>query len=224
LLVGTGKIGRNTCHNMVDYLGTRNITLINRTESRAAELAGEIGVGYAPLEQIADCVKAADIILVATNAEHPTLLRSYLEGHGEKLIIDLSIPCNVEKSAAELPGITLVNVDELSRIKDETLQKRTAEVPKAKVIIAEHIAEWVNWYKMRQHVPVLKAVKTKLKELHNCPVFSRVTGEPFPANDDLRTDEQIQRVINGMATKMRQNNQGGCQFIEAINEYIATTN
>jgi glutamyl-tRNA reductase len=224
LLVGTGKIGRNTCHNMVDYLGTRNITLINRTESRAAELAREIGVGYAPLEQIADCVKAADIILVATNAEHPTLLRSYLEGQGEKLIIDLSIPCNVEKSAAELPGITLVNVDELSRIKDETLQKRTAEVPKAKVIIAEHIAEWVNWYKMRQHVPVLKAVKTKLKELHNCPVFSRVTGEPFPANDDLHTDEQIQRVINGMATKMRQNNQGGCQFIEAINEYIATTN
>jgi glutamyl-tRNA reductase len=224
LLVGTGKIGRNTCHNMVDYLGTRNITLINRTESRAAELAREIGVGYAPLEQIADCVKAADIILVATNAEHPTLLRSYLEGQGEKLIIDLSIPCNVEKSAAELPGITLVNVDELSRIKDETLQKRTAEVPKAKVIIAEHIAEWVNWYKMRQHVPVLKAVKTKLKGLHNCPVFSRVTGEPFPANDDLRTDEQIQRVINGMATKMRQNNQGGCQFIEAINEYIATTN
>jgi glutamyl-tRNA reductase len=224
LLVGTGKIGRNTCHNMVDYLGTRNITLINRTESRAAALAREIGVGYAPLEQLADCVKAADIIIVATNAEHPTLLRSYLEGQGEKLIIDLSIPCNVEKSAAALPGITLVNVDELSRIKDETLQKRTAEVPKAKVIIAEHIGEWVNWYKMRQHVPVLKAVKTKLKELHNCPVFSRVTGEPFPANDDSRTDEQIQRVINGMATKMRQNNQGGCQFIEAINEYIATTN
>jgi hypothetical protein len=36
----------------------------------------------------------------------------------------------------------------------------------------------------------------------------------------MQTDEQIQRVINGMANKMRQHNQGGCQFIEAINEYI----
>jgi glutamyl-tRNA reductase len=150
------------------------------------------------------------------------LMRSWVEGSGEKLIIDLSIPCNVEKSVAELPGITLVNVDELSKIKDETLQKREAEVPKARAIIAEHIAEWMDWYKMRQHVPVLKAVKTKLKELHTCPVFSRLRGEPFPSTDDLQTDEQIQRVINGMATKMRQHNQGGCQFIEAINEYIST--
>jgi glutamyl-tRNA reductase len=218
LLIGTGKIGRNTCHNIVDYLGTRNITLINRTEERAAALAAEAGVGYAPMEEIADRVGAADIILVATNAEQPTLLRSYLEGKGDKLIIDLSIPCNVEKSAAELPGITLVGVDDLSKIKDETLQKREAEVPKAKVIISEHMAELLEWYKMRQHVPVLKAVKTKLKELHTHPMYIRLKGEPFePATD---TDEQIQRVINGMATKMRQHNKGGCHYIEAINEYI----
>lgn len=218
LLIGTGKIGRNTCHNIVDYLGARNITLINRTEERAAALAAEAGVGYAPMEEIADRVGAADIILVATNAEQPTLLRSYLEGKGDKLIIDLSIPCNVEKSAAELPGITLAGVDDLSKIKDETLQKREAEVPKAKVIISEHMAELLEWYKMRQHVPVLKAVKTKLKELHTHPMYIRLKGEPFePATD---TDEQIQRVINGMATKMRQHNKGGCHYIEAINEYI----
>jgi glutamyl-tRNA reductase len=221
LLVGTGKIGRNTCHNMVDYLGTRNITLINRTEEKAAALAAESGVSYAPLERLASEVSAAHVILVATNAEQPTLLRSYLEGQGEKLIIDLSIPCNVEKSAAELPGITLVNVDELSKIKDETLQKREAEVPRAKLIIADHIAELLEWYKMRRHVPVLKAVKTKLKELHTCPLFSRLMGEPFPSANDTNTDEQIQRVINGMATKMRQHNKGGCHYIEAINEYIA---
>jgi glutamyl-tRNA reductase len=221
LLIGTGKIGRNTCHNMVDYLGTRNITLMNRTEERAAALAAEAGVGYASMEELADRVSAAGIILVATNAEKPTLLRSYLEGKGDKLIIDLSIPCNVEKSAAELLGITLAGVDDLSKIKDETLQKREAEVPKAKVIIAEHMTELLEWYKMRQHVPVLKAVKTKLKELHTSPLYSRLKGDPLPSTTDPDPDEQIQRVINGMATKMRQHNKGGCHYIEAINEYIA---
>ena len=44
LLVGTGKIGRNTCKNMVDYLGTTNITLINRTAEKAAALANELGL------------------------------------------------------------------------------------------------------------------------------------------------------------------------------------
>lgn len=220
LLIGIGKIGRNTCRNMVDYLDTREITLINRTEERAADLAEEMGLRHAALEDLTAHIGASDIILVATNAEQPTLLRTHLEGQGEKLLIDLSIPCNIEKSASELPGITLVNVDELSRLKDETLQKREAEVPKAKAIIAGYIDEFVEWHDMRKHVPVLRAVKTKLKELHSCPIFSRLSGEPFPST--IHTDEQIQRVINGMATKMRQHNQGGCHYIEAINEYIAT--
>ena len=220
LLIGVGKIGRNTCRNMVDYLDTRNITLINRTEERASDLAEEMGLRHAPLEDMERYIGESDIILVATNAEQPTLLRAHLEGRGDKLLIDLSIPCNIEKSATGLPGITLVNVDELSRLKDETLQKREAEVPKAKVIIAEHLEEFLEWHDMRKYVPVLKAVKTKLKELHTCPIFSRLSGEPFPST--ALTDEQIQRVINGMATKMRQHNQGGCHYIEAINEYIAT--
>jgi len=219
LLIGIGKIGRNTCHNMVDYLGNNNITLINRTEDKAAELAAEVGVKSAPYSELPEQAAVADIILVATNAEQPTLLLSHLEGRGNKLIIDLSIPCNVEESAARLPGITLVNVDELSKMKDETLQRREAEVPKAKTIIAGHIAELMEWHEMRRHVPVLKAVKTKLKELHTCPIFSRLSGESFPST--THTDEQIQRVLNGMATKMRQHNQGGCHYIQAINEYIA---
>jgi len=218
LLIGIGKIGRNTCRNMVDYLGTRNITLMNRTEERAAELAAETGVGYAPLSEIGAYVSKADIILVATNAEHPTLLCSHLEGQGDKLVIDLSIPCNVEKAAAQLPGLTLINVDDLSKIKDETLQKRQAEVPKARAIIAEHIAELMDWHAMRKHVPVLKAVKTKLKELHTHPLYSRLAGDVLSVDGDM--DEQIQRVINGMATRMRQHNQGGCHYIQAINEYI----
>jgi glutamyl-tRNA reductase len=205
---------------MVDYLDTRNITLINRTEEKAALLASEMGLHHAPLEEALLHIGDSDIILVATNAETPTLLRQHLEGKGEKMLIDLSIPCNIEKTASELPGITLVNVDELSRLKDETLQKREAEVPKAMAIIAGHMQEFMEWHDMRKYVPVLRAVKSKLKEMHTCPVFSRLSGEPFPSN--IHTDEQIQRVINGMATKMRQHNQGGCHYIEAINEYIAT--
>jgi glutamyl-tRNA reductase len=219
LLVGVGKIGANTCRNMVDYLDTRQITLINRTEEKALALAAETGVGCAPLAHLPEQAAAADIILVATNADQPTILRSHLEGAGPKLIIDLSIPFNVEKSVADLPGMVLVNVDELSKMKDETLQKREAEVPKARAIIASHVAEFMEWHEMRRCVPVLKAVKTKLKELHSCPIFNRLAGDQAPA--PLPTDDQIQRVINSMATKMRQHNQGGCHYIEAINEFIA---
>lgn len=219
LLLGTGKIGRNTCKNLVDYLGTKNITLVNRTEEKASLLADELHVKAAPLESLEQQIQEADIILVATNAEEPVILTSQLRNNGEKLIIDLSIPHNVEPGAKELPQITLVNVDELSKMKDETLARRQAEVPKAKIIIAEHMADFSEWYQMRKHVPVLKAVKTKLKEIHTSPLFIPLYNHPgYKTN----ADEKIQRVINGMANKLKEQNQKGCHYIEAINEFIAT--
>jgi glutamyl-tRNA reductase len=218
LLVGTGKIGRNTCKNLVDYLDTKNITLINRSENKAFSLAKEMHLRSASYHDFKEEVENSDILIVATNAERPIITKADLVHSKEKLLIDLSIPNNIEASAKDLGHITLVNVDDLSKINDATLQKRQAEVPKAKNIVAEHIAEFMEWYEMRRHVPVLKAVKTKLNEIHRCPLFPGVATIPPPFSN---TEQNIQRVINGMASKMRRHNQRGCQYIEAINDFIA---
>ena len=215
LLLGTGKIGKSTSKNLVHYLKTRNITLINRTEEKAVELAKELGLRHAPISELQKHISDCDIILVATDAAEPTILLSHIERSSSKLILDLSIPYNVEPSIQYLPYVTVINVDELSKMRDETLAKREGEVPKAKAIIAKHIAEFIEWHEHRKHVPVLKAVKTKLKEIHNNPLF-------IPLYNSTHNEEKIQRVINGMAFKMKEQNQRGCNYIEAINEFIAT--
>jgi glutamyl-tRNA reductase len=220
LLLGTGKIGRNTCKNIVDYLGTKNITLINRTESKAAELAAALGLQYAAVETLPAHLQEADIVLVATNAATPVIFRQQLANSGQKIIIDLSIPYNVEKAVQALPNITLINVDELSKIKDATLDKRKAEVPKAKAIIQKHVQEFKDWHNMRKNVPVLKAVKTKLQAMQSCELFTGSFVVPVTTNSN--EEDKIQKVINGMAIKMRTQNQQGCHYIEAINEFIAT--
>jgi glutamyl-tRNA reductase len=214
LLLGIGKLGKNTCKNLVDYLGTKNITLINRTEEKAATLAGEFGLNHASFSDLPEQVDQADIIFVATASTEPIILSSQLEGKGNKIILDLSIPNNVAPAVKNLSNITLINVDELSKMKDETLGKREAEVPKAKAIIAEHVAEFIQWCDMRKHVPVLKAIKTKLKEIHNDP-------QVFPAYNITDAEDKIQRVINGTAFKMKEQNLCGCYYIQAINEFIA---
>ncbi|MBS1529466.1 MAG: glutamyl-tRNA reductase, partial [Bacteroidetes bacterium] len=142
LLLGTGKIGSNTCRSLVDYLGAKDITLINRTEEKAARLAEELGLKHAPYAEIDKNIAAADIILVATGSDEPSVLKRQLENTGDKLIIDLSVPAGVENGAEKLPNVTLVNVDELSKLKDETLKMREAEVPAARASIATHIAEF----------------------------------------------------------------------------------
>ena len=224
LLVGVGKIGRNTCKNLVDYLDTKNITLINRTEEKAAELAAALGLQSASIEDLPEYIKTADIILVATNSNEPTILKSHLAEGGNKIIIDLSIPYNVEKEARNLPNVTLVNVDELSKLKDETLQKREAEVPKAKLIIAEHIAEFVEWSYMRKNVPFIKAVKQKLHDMHNCELYVSAYNTYTTNTTSIApiNPVTIQKVIKNMAVKMREQHQPGCSYIEAINDFITT--
>ena len=217
LLIGIGKIGRNTCKNLVDYLPTRNITLINRSPEKASELANELNLLYSDAENLAEEIAAADIILVATNSSQPTILKKHLENKGEKLIIDLSVPFNVEKDAEQLSNVHLVNVDELSKLKDETLKMRQAEVPKAKLIINELIREFTDWCEMRKHAPMLKALKLKLKEIYTDPQYISKSSTTC----QKKLDSEIQRVLNDTAGKIKIQNQRGCQYIQAINHFIS---
>ena len=218
LLLGVGKIGCNTCKNLVDYIGTKNITLINRSPEKAVGLAGELGLKFSTLEALDEEVAKADIILVATNAAQPVILKKHLEGKGEKLIIDLSIPYNVADDAQTLPNVQMVNVDKLSRIKDDTLKMRLAEVPKAKGIISELMLEFGDWCEMRRHVPLLKNLKVKLKELYAHPQYVQTTTCP------KKLDVQIQRVLNETAGKIKVQNSRGCQYLAALNDFINAKN
>jgi glutamyl-tRNA reductase len=219
LLLGTGKIGTITCKNLVDYLGNSHITLMNRTPEKAELLAETFSLRTASIEELPEEIRNSDIILVATNAPEPIIHFTDLENiSSDKLIIDLSIPCNVENRVEDLEYVKLIDVDGLSLLKDETLQRRAAEVPKARAIIQHHFNELMEWNEMRKHVPVLKQVKIKLQEIHSSPLFELRTPEK---SSPLSRDQKIQRVLNGMASKMRRENQRGCYYIEAINEFIA---
>ncbi|MCR8556693.1 glutamyl-tRNA reductase [Mucilaginibacter sp. BJC16-A38] len=218
LLIGTGKIGRNTCKNLVDYLKTKNITLINRSEDKAAELAAEFDLNCAPLTDLEKYINSSDIILVASNACEPVILASQLKSAGSKLIIDLSIPYNVEEQSGALPNIHLVNVDMLSKMNDETLRKREAETPKANEIISKQLIDFIEWYNMRRNAPALNAIKLKLNQIYQQRDTSLLSDKICPVYIDK---EKIQRIVNGAASKMRLKNQHGCYYIEAINEFMA---
>ncbi len=216
LLIGAGKIGSSTCKNLVDYLHTKNITLINRSPEKAIELANEFGLRTVSIENIDSEIFSADIILVATNATAPIVLQSQLKNAAQKLIIDLSIPCNVEESVRELSNVHLINVDELSKLKDETLKLREAAVPEAKAIIEDAMQDFFEWHHMRRHVPMLKDLKHKLKEIHQS------SAKNIPLTCCEAVDMKIQKLVNETAGKMRADNQRGCQYISAINQFMAT--
>ncbi|MHB1922001.1 MAG: glutamyl-tRNA reductase [Chitinophagaceae bacterium] len=209
--------------NILDYLQTRHITLINRTDAVAQAFAAENQIHYVPHAELISSIRSSDIILVATNAQHPTLLKSYLEGTSPKIIIDLSVPHNVEKEVSQLSHVRVVNIDDLSKVQDKTLEKRKAEIPKAQAIIEENMKDFIYWHQMRKHALVLQAVKNKLQEIHTKEWTNQKSGPNFRKEDCEDVSARIiQKVVNMMASKMRQKNEKSDQYMEIINELFET--
>lgn len=162
LLFGTGKIGRNTCENLVKHTKNKNITLINRTKTKAEEVAGKFNLTVKDFAELQTEIRKTDVLIVATGAQQPTITKELIHSKKELLILDLSIPQNVAEDVSELHNVSLLHLDHLSKMTDETLEKRKQCIPKVKSIISEHKSEFYDWLHTRKFAPTIKALKEKL--------------------------------------------------------------
>jgi glutamyl-tRNA reductase len=165
LLFGTGKIGRNTCENLVKHTKNEHITLINRTKEKAEKLAGKLNLIVKDYSELHLELQNADVVVVATGAQNPTIDKAILNLKKPMLILDLSIPKNVNENVAELEGVTLIHMDYLSQLTDETLENRKKHIPAAEAIIEEIKEEFISWTKGRKFAPTINALKAKLNAI-----------------------------------------------------------
>lgn len=164
LLFGTGKIGRNTCENLVKHTKNKHITLINRTKNKAEEVAGKFNLLVKDYANLQEEINQTDVLIVATGAQNPTVDKHLIQSKKPLLILDLSIPRNVHLNVIELEHVSLIHLDDLSQITDETLEKRKAQIPIAKQILNEVEAEFNSWLETRKFAPTIKALKLKLND------------------------------------------------------------
>lgn len=165
LLFGTGKIGRNTCENLVKHTKNEHITLINRTKDKAEKLAGKLNLIVKDYSELHLELQKADVVVVATGAQNPTVDKAILNLKKPLLILDLSIPKNVNENVEDLEGVTLIHMDYLSQITDETLENRKKHIPAAEAILEEIKEEFITWTKGRKFAPTIHALKAKLNEI-----------------------------------------------------------
>jgi glutamyl-tRNA reductase len=218
LLFGTGKIGRNTCENLVKHTKNSHITLINRTKDKAEEVAGKFNLIVKDYEDLQDEVNASDIVIVATGAQNPTIYKSLISTEKPLLVLDLSIPKNVNEDIRDLSNITLVHLDDLAKITDDTLEKRKAFVPAAEAIISEIMAEFNAWLDTLKFVPTLQAIKHKLTDYKNSEFNTqrKKLADFNEAQAEIITNNLIQKITNQFAHHLREDGNTSDESIELI--------
>lgn len=218
LLFGTGKIGRNTCENLIKHTKNEHITLINRTRDKAEKIAGKFNLIVKDYDVLPLEIPKADVLVVATGAPVPTIDKDILVLDKPLLILDLSIPKNVHDNVRELEGVTVVHLDDLSKITDSTLENRKQHIPAAEAIIAEIKEEFTNWINARKFAPTIHALKEKLNSIKETELsFQRKKILNFDEEQaEIISNRIIQKITTHFANHLKDNDTMVDESIEWI--------
>ena len=220
LLFGTGKIGRNTCENLVKHTKHEQITLINRTKDKAEKLAQKLDLIVKDYADLQLELQKADIVVVATGAQNPTIDKAILNLKKPLLILDLSIPKNVHENVMDVEGVTLIHLDHLSQITDETLENRKLHIPAAETIIEEINVEFTEWTKNRKFAPTIQALKEKLNAIKEGELNKqRKKNVKFDeAQAELISNQIIQKITNHFVNHLKDGDSmdEGIEWIEKV--------
>lgn len=200
LLIGTGEIGERTLENIKSHTFSK-VTVINRTFEKAEALAQKHDVQVAPLEKLKEEVEVADIIMVATTSNKATLtLKDFPVTHNTKLLIDLSVPRNIDPSLDKIAGISLIDMDKLRKVADNTLATRRKDIPKARTIINLYKMEFHDWRKLHNLGPTIKKIEQAF-ELEKSDEINKHKGKY--TEEEL---ERIQPLINSILKRISSKN------------------
>lgn len=205
LLFGTGKIGRNTCENLVKHTKNEHITLINRTKDKAEKLAGKLNLIVKDHSELHLELQKADVVVVATGAQMPTVDKAILNLKKPMLILDLSIPKNVHENVTEIPGVTLIHLDHLSQMTDETLENRKLHIPAAEAIIEVIKNEFLVWTKSRKFAPTIHALKEKLNAIKEAELNfqSKKINDFNEEQAEIISNRIIQKITTHFANHLK---------------------
>ena len=218
---GLGDVGKNTCKNILEYTNNKNLTLINRTEDKALKfkkLHPKITVKN--ISELSQEINDTDILIVSTGANFPTITKGHIKEGKELLILDLSMPENVDISLKKIEGISLVNVDELSKITDKTIEIRKQEIPIAEGIIEAYKNEFNDWISYRKFVPAVNALKESLQTIQSHEIdFHRKKINNFnEEHAEIITSHMIQKITTQFVKHLKDEETAVDQSIEVISK------
>jgi glutamyl-tRNA reductase len=160
LVIGAGKMGKLTLRHLKE-LAPRQICVTNRNPQKAIELAKGCGGQMAPWGQLDDHISQADIVLSTTGAAEPIVsLERYDRIRRRRLgsplvILDIAVPRDFDPRIHDGDTTYLFNIDDLHRVRDQTLQERQRHVAPAETIVAHEQQRFIKEWKRRRHGPVI---------------------------------------------------------------------
>lgn len=199
-IVGAGKMGRLAARALTRS-GASDVSVVNRSEERAQELAEMFGVTPLPFDQLESAIAGADILISSTTAPQTVIERSLVEkavsGRSTPLfIVDIAVPRDVDPSVAEVPGVVLRDIDDLRGVVEANVGSRLSEVTSVEEIISNEVERFLRWERATEVGPTITSLVSKAEVIRE-DEMGKLQSRLGELSDEERAviDQMVSRVI-----------------------------
>ena len=216
-ILGAGDMASVIAKNLIG----KNIGAVfvsNRTYARALELASELGGTAVSMQRMEKAMADSDLVLVATSAPHTVVHRSGVEAamsarpDRRMLIIDVSVPRNVDEDVSEVPGVDLETMDSLMEIAAENANRRRNEIVSAERIITQELQRMDTEAKEQLANDVIRRIGVKLAAIRDRELQTAMARAGSTDIDELLNDfsrAMVSRITADVYNNLREASRNG---------------
>jgi glutamyl-tRNA reductase len=204
LILGAGDVAEGLGRALVSA-GVGDVVVANRTHARAVALAEKLGGHAVALGDLPDVLATVDVLLTATDSSEVHVERADVEAVMERrggvplLIVDVAVPRDVDPGVAQIPGVTLHDVDDLHQHAEAALDERRREIVTVREIIGEELARFQTERAAREVAPLVTGLRARAEELRSGEL------ERFRAKLDALDPESrntVEALTQGIVNKL----------------------
>ena len=213
VVVGAGEMGVGVA-TALHRAGAGSIIVCNRTATRGAELAEQVGGSAIGLDRLGDVLADCDVVLACTASGESVVTSADVQGSRRTgaplLIVDIAVPRSVARSVAELDGVTVLDLDDLRDWADRGLALRSGEADRVRAIVADELERYSVELTARQAAPLVAQLHAQAEQVRAGELV-RFANQLTDLDDgqresvDALTRAIVAKLLHGPSVRLRHN-------------------
>ena len=205
LIVGAGDMAQHACQYLAEA-AVAKLVVTSRTYNNARSLATACGGVAVPYAQLDQCLVEADVVITATSCPTPILTVDRVQCAAQArpvgrplLLVDLSVPRNVEPAVGQLEGVRLYDIDSLAQAVDRHHRSRLAAIKACETIIEQEVQAFGKWIDQARVGPIIDQIYRDVRELAGIEV-----RRLFNRRQDLSPDmkDEVTQLVDRLVGKL----------------------
>ena len=213
ILVGAGEMVE-LCGRHLHDKGLSSLIIANRSIERAAELAEEFGGLAVLLDDLPGVLHKADILISSTASLEPVIQAASVKAalkqrrNQPMFLVDIAVPRDIHPDVAKLGNVYLYTIDDLQKVVDKNLSKRSEAAEAASGDVDESVDEFMRWLNSARAVVYLQNLHKHARK-NSDELVSKALRKIKAGQDPEKVVTQLantltKRILHLPSTRIRQ--------------------